>query len=545
MPRGRSRKDSESESVEGTRAQPSTSLGFESKLWAMADKLRSNMDAADYKHIVLGLIFLKFISDKFEAKRVELAATANADPEERDEYIAENVFWVPKGSRWSDILDRAKLPSIGQDVDAAMAAIEDENAPLKGVLPKTIYGRADLDKRLLGEVIDLVGKIELIARDERAGAQDLLGRVYEYFIGQFAAAEGKKGGQFYTPTCIVELLVRMIEPYKGRVFDPCCGSGGMFVQSGKFVLEHNGIRARDYLSVYGQESNPQTWRLAKMNLAIRGITANLGARAADSFHDDLHKDLKADFILANPPFNVSDWGGERRKDDNRWKFGVPPAANANFAWVQHFIHHLAPHGLAGFVLANGSLSASQSGEAQIRQAIVEADIVDCIVTLPGQLFYTTQIPVCLWFLARDKSNGILKDKRLRDRRGETLFIDGRGLGRMETRTLKVLDNVNDSATGRSDDIGLIVNTYHGWREGSPDYSDQLGFCCSVPTAKIASHGFILTPGRYVGTQVAQKSDVSFDEIMTVLASELRQQQAEASKLDSEISAVLARLGHGQ
>ena len=511
----------------------------------MADKLRSNMDAADYKHIVLGLIFLKFISDKFEAKRVELAATANADPEERDEYIAENVFWVPKGSRWSDILDRAKLPSIGQDVDAAMAAIEDENAPLKGVLPKTIYGRADLDKRLLGEVIDLVGKIELIARDERAGAQDLLGRVYEYFIGQFAAAEGKKGGQFYTPTCIVELLVRMIEPYKGRVFDPCCGSGGMFVQSGKFVLEHNGIRARDYLSVYGQESNPQTWRLAKMNLAIRGITANLGARAADSFHDDLHKDLKADFILANPPFNVSDWGGERRKDDNRWKFGVPPAANANFAWVQHFIHHLAPHGLAGFVLANGSLSASQSGEAQIRQAIVEADIVDCIVTLPGQLFYTTQIPVCLWFLARDKSNGILKDKRLRDRRGETLFIDGRGLGRMETRTLKVLDNVNDSATGRSDDIGLIVNTYHGWREGSPDYSDQLGFCCSVPTAKIASHGFILTPGRYVGTQVAQKSDVSFDEIMTVLASELRQQQAEASKLDSEISAVLARLGHGQ
>jgi type I restriction enzyme M protein len=470
MPRRRSRKDAATSGGNSNRL--STSLGFESKLWAMADKLRSNMDAADYKHVVLGLIFLKFISDKFEAKRAELAATPNADPEERDEYVAESVFWVPRGARWPDIQDKAKLPTVGQDVDAAMAAIEEENPTLRGVLPKTTYGRADLDKRLLGEVIDLVGKIELLARDERGGAQDVLGRVYEYFIGQFAAAEGKKGGQFYTPTCVVELLVRMIEPYKGRVFDPCCGSGGMFVQSEKFVEAHGG--GRDDISIYGQESNPQTWRLAKMNLAIRGITANLGPRAADSFHDDLHKDLKADFILANPPFNVSDWGGERRRQDNRWKFGVPPVGNANFAWVQHFIYHLAPHGLAGFVLANGSLSSNQSGEGDIRRAIVEADIVDCIVSLPGQLFYTTQIPVSLWFLARDKSNGILKDKHLRDRRGEMLFIEARTLGRLETRALRVLDNVDDPQSGRRNDIGKIVEAYHAWREARPGYSDVPG-----------------------------------------------------------------------
>ncbi len=540
MPRGRSRTDAAASAKKNNK--PSTSLGFESKLWAMADKLRSNMDAADYKHIVLGLIFLKFISDKFEAKRAELAATPNADPEERDEYIAENVFWVPKGARWSDIQDKAKLPTIGQDVDAAMAAIEDENPTLKGVLPKTTYGRADLDKRLLGEVIDLVGKIELLARDEN-GAQDVLGRVYEYFIGQFAAAEGKKGGQFYTPTCIVELLVRMIEPYKGRVFDPCCGSGGMFVQSEKFVEAHGG--GRDDISIYGQESNPQTWRLAKMNLAIRGITANLGSRAADSFHDDLHKDLKADFILANPPFNVSDWGGERRRQDNRWKYGVPPVGNANFAWVQHFIYHLAPHGLAGFVLANGSLSSNQSGEGEIRKAIVEADIVDCIVSLPGQLFYTTQIPVSLWFLARDKSNGILKDKRLRDRRGETLFIDARGLGRMETRTLRVLDNVDDPETGRTNDIGRIVEAYHAWREARPSYQDVPGFCKAVKTEQIAAQGFVLTPGRYVGTEAQQDDGEPFAEKVARLVAELRAQQPEAAKLDAAIAANLKELGYGR
>lgn len=535
MARERSRKDAAASA--GKNTKPSSLLGFESNLWAMADKLRSNMDAADYKHIVLGLIFLKFISDKFEAKRAELLATPNADPEERDEYIAQNVFWVPKGARWSDIQDKARLPTIGQDVDAAMAAIEDENPTLKGVLPKSTYGRADLDKRLLGEVIDLVGKIELLARDASGGAQDVLGRVYEYFIGQFAAAEGKKGGQFYTPTCIVELLVRMIEPYNGRVFDPCFGSGGMFVQSEKFVEAHGG--GRDDISIYGEELNPQTWRLGKMNLAIRGITANLGPRAADSFHDDLHKDLKADFVLANPPFNVSDWGGERRRQDTRWKFGVPPTGNANFAWVQHFIYHLAPHGLAGFVLANGSLSSNQSGEGEIRKAIIEADIVDCIVALPGQLFYTTQIPVSLWFLARDKSNGILKDKRLRDRRGETLFIDARPLGRMETRTLRVLDNVDDPATGRKNDIDRVVDAYHAWREARPDYADVLGFCKAIKIQQIAAHGFMLTPGRYVGTAETPDDGEFFDEAFPRLFGRLRQQAEEGERLDKLILSRLA------
>lgn len=539
MARGRSRKDAATSA--GKNNKPSTSLGFELKLWAMADKLRSNMDAADYKHIVLGLTFLKFISDKFETKRAELAATPNADPEERDEYIAQNVFWVPKGARWSDIQDKAKLPTIGQDVDAAMAAIEDENATLKGVLPKTTYGRADLDKRLLSEVIDLVGKIELLARDENGGAQDLLGRVYEYFIGQFAAAEGKKGGQFYTPTCIVELLVRMIEPYNGRVFDPCFGSGGMFVQSEKFVEAHGG--GRDDISIYGEESNPQTWRLGKMNLAIRGITANLGPRAADSFHDDLHKDLKADFVLANPPFNVSDWGGERRRQDTRWKFGVPPVGNANFAWVQHFIYHLAPHGLAGFVLANGSLASNQSGEGEIRKAIIEADIVDCIVSLPSQLFYTTQIPVSLWFLARDKSNGLLKDKRLRDRRGETLFIDVRTLGRMETRTLRVLDNVDDPATGRKNDIGRIVEAYHAWREAREGYADVPGFCKAVKTETIAGQGFVLTPARFIDPEPSIVSEEDFSTQLPALLRQLRDQEREATAIDIRIANGLAAIGH--
>jgi type I restriction enzyme M protein len=539
MARGRSRKEIGTSA--GKNGKPSTSLGFESKLWAMADKLRSNMDAADYKHVVLGLIFLKFISDKFEAKRAELIKTPNADPEERDEYIAQNVFWVPKGARWSDIQDKAKLPTIGQDVDTAMAAIEDENSTLKGLLPKSTYGRADLDKRLLGEVIDLVGKIELLARDENGGAQDVLGRVYEYFIGQFAAAEGKKGGQFYTPTCIVELLVRMIEPYSGRVFDPCFGSGGMFVQSEKFAEAHGG--GRDDISIYGEESNPQTWRLGKMNLAIRGISANLGSRAADSFHDDLHKDLKADFVLANPPFNVSDWGGERRRQDTRWKFGVPPIGNANFAWVQHFIYHLAPHGLAGFVLANGSLSSNQSGEGEIRKAIIEADIVDCIVSLPGQLFYTTQIPVCLWFLARDKSNGILKDKRLRDRRSETLFIDGRALGRMETRTLRVLDRIDDGETGRKNDIGKIVEAYHAWREIDKDYRDIPGFCKAVKSETIAAQGFVLTPARYVDPAVSTVSEDDFSARLPILLRQLREQATNAATIDIRIANALAALGY--
>jgi len=514
------------------RSSRQTSLGFEAKLWAMADKLRSNMDAADYKHVVLGLIFLKFISDKFEAKYADLEArkgTDFTDPEERDEYIAANVFWVPRGARWSDLQDKAKLPIIGQTVDDAMRAIETENPTLEGVLPKT-YARADLDKRLLGEVIDLVGKIELVADQEEHEGNDILGRVYEYFIGQFAAAEGKKGGQFYTPSGVVELLVRMIEPYKGRVFDPCCGSGGMFVQSEKFVAVHGG--GRDDISIYGQESNPQTWRLAKMNLAIRGITVNLGPRAADSFHDDLHKDLKADFILANPPFNVSDWGGERRRSDVRWKFGLPPVGNANFAWVQHFVHHLAPHGLAGFVLANGSLSSNQSGEGDIRREMIRADIVDCIVSLPGQLFYTTPIPVCLWFIARDKSNGILKDKRLRDRRGEALFIDARSMGRMETRTLRVLDE---------DDVASIVNAYHAWREGRDDYRDEPGFCKAVPNEEIAARGFVLTPGRYVGAIAPEEDDEVFAEAFARLKAELERQTEEGLRLDERVVQALSKL----
>nr|WP_176024256.1 class I SAM-dependent DNA methyltransferase [Brucella pseudintermedia] len=522
-----------------SKANNSTSLGFEAKLWAMADKLRSNMDAAEYKHVVLGLIFLKFISDKFNAKYEDLKArqeTDFTDPEERDEYVAENVFWVPKGARWQDIQDRATTAEIGQIVDDAMRAIEAENPTLEGVLPKN-YARADLDKRLLGEVINLVGKIELVAKEAHHQGNDLLGRTYEYFIGQFAAAEGKKGGQFYTPARVVELLVRMIEPYKGRVYDPCCGSGGMFVQSEKFVEAHGG--GRDDLSVYGQESNPQTWRLAKMNLAIRGITANLGPRAADTFHDDLHKDLKADFILANPPFNISDWGGERRRSDVRWKFGVPPVSNANFAWVQHMVHHLAPHGLGGFILANGSLSSNQSGEGEIRAEMIRHDIVDCIVSLPSQLFYTTQIPVCMWFLARDKSNGLLRDKRLRDRRGETLFIDARSLGHMETRTLRALSSPSDVEEGDESDIGRIVEAYHAWREGRADYADVPGFCRSVKNEEIESHGFVLTPGRYVGAAKVEDDGAPFTERFAELQVTLAEQQKAALQLDALIANCLS------
>lgn len=536
MPRGKTKNNEKPNGNNKT-----TALGFEAKLWAMADKLRSNMDAAEYKHVVLGLIFLKFISDKFNSKYEDLKArqeTDFTDPEERDEYVAENVFWVPKGARWQDIQDRATTAEIGQIVDDAMRAIEAENPTLEGVLPKN-YARADLDKRLLGEVINLVGKIELVAKETHHQGNDLLGRTYEYFIGQFAAAEGKKGGQFYTPARVVELLVRMIEPYKGRVYDPCCGSGGMFVQSEKFVEAHGG--GRDDLSVYGQESNPQTWRLAKMNLAIRGITANLGPRAADTFHDDLHKDLKADFILANPPFNISDWGGERRRSDVRWKFGVPPVSNANFAWVQHMVHHLAPHGLAGFILANGSLSSNQSGEGEIRAEMIRHDIVDCIVSLPSQLFYTTQIPVCMWFLARDKSNGLLRDKRLRDRRGETLFIDARSLGHMETRTLRALSSPNEVEEGEESDIGKIVEAYHAWREGRSDYADVPGFCKAVKNEDIEAQGFVLTPGRYVGAAAAEEDDTPFAERFSELRGRLEAQILEGERLNAIIRSGMLRV----
>jgi type I restriction enzyme M protein len=512
-----------------------STLGFEATLWAAADKLRGNLDAAEYKHVVLGLIFLKYISDAFEEQHAKLVKEPGADPEDRDEYLALNVFWVPTEARWSYLQGRAKQPTIGKDIDDAMVAIERDNPSLKGVLPKD-YARPHLDKQRLGELIDLVAAIGL--GDQVSRSKDILGRVYEYFLSQFASAEGKKGGQFYTPRCVVGLLVEMLAPYKGRVFDPCCGSGGMFVQSEKFVEMHGG-RIGD-ISIFGQESNPTTWRLAKMNLAIRGIEGNLGSEPSDSFHRDLHKDLKADYILANPPFNDSDWGGDRVRDDVRWKYGAPPVGNANFAWVQHFLHHLAPNGIAGFVLANGSMSSNQSGEGEIRKAMIEADLVDCMVALPGQLFYSTQIPVCLWFLARDKRNG-----KFRNRQGQTLFIDARKLGVM-------IDRIHRELTEQ--DIQQIAQTYHAWR-GSDDpqknphatfkkYEDIAAFCKSATLDEIRAHSHILTPGRYVGAAEAEDDGEPFDEKMTRLVAKLDRQFLESAKLEQAIKENLRGLGYG-
>lgn len=513
-------------------------LGFEKKLWLAADALRSNMDAAEYKHVVLGLIFLKYISDAFEEQHALLEAEASegADPEDPDEYRAANVFWVPKEARWSVLKSNAKQPQIGRIVDDAMLAIEKDNPSLKGVLPKE-YARPALDKRRLGQLIDMVSDIGL--GDEASKSKDILGRVYEYFLSQFASAEGKKGGQFYTPRHVVRLLVEMLAPYKGRVYDPCCGSGGMFVQSVEFVKAHqsgngNGGKAASDVSVFGQESNPTTWRLARMNLALRGIDGNLGPEHADSFHHDLHPDLKADCVLANPPFNDSNWGGDLLRDDKRWVYGIPPASNANFAWVQHFIHHLSPNGMAGFVLANGSMSSNQSGEGEIRKAIIEADLVDCMIALPGQLFYSTQIPVCLWFLTRDKGNG-----RFRDRHGETLFIDARKMGTLVDRVHRELTD---------EDIRTIADTYHAWR-GDPDcsdeYADVLGFCKSATTDDIRHHGHVLTPGRYVGAAEAEDDGEPFDEKMSRLTARLREQMEESAALDRVIWANLEDIGYGR
>lgn len=503
-------------------------LGFESKLWAAADKLRGHMDASEYKHVVLGLIFLKYISDAFQQRYEELDREEFADAEDRDEYLATNTFWVPKGARWQYLQDNAKQPTIGKLIDDAMVAIERDNRRVKGVLPKD-YARPSLDKQRLGELIDLIGTIGL--GDKESQSNDILGRVYEYFLSQFASKEGKKGGEFYTPRCVVRLLVEIIEPYQGRVYDPCCGSAGMFIQSERFVEEHGG--RRDDISIYGQESNNTTWRMAKMNLAIRSIEANLGPHHEDTFRRDLHKDLKADFILANPPFNLKDWGGELLRDDVRWRFGVPPAGNANFAWIQHMIHHLAPTGIAGFVLANGSMSSNQSGEGDIRQAIVEADLVDCMIALAGQLFYGSQIPVCLWFLSRNKGNG-----KFRDRRGETLFIDARKLGVM-------VDRVHRELTG--DDISRIAATYHAWR-GEPDaetYEDTLGYCKSATIEDIAKHYFVLTPGRYVGMAPLEDDGEPFEEKMINLTRQLEQQFTEADKLETTIKDNLRKLGYGE
>jgi type I restriction enzyme M protein len=515
-------------------------VGYEAELWRMADALRGSMDAGEYKHVALGLLFLKYISDAFEEKHAALQAekAQGADPEDPDEYRAENIFWVPPEARWHHLKAQARQSTIGQIVDDAMAGIERDNPALKGVLPKD-YARQGLDKTRLGQLIDLISNIKV--GDAASRSKDVLGRVYEYFLSQFASAEGKKGGEFYTPRCVVKLLVEMLEPYRGRVYDPCCGSSGMFVQSMEFIRAHangngNGGKAKADISIYGQESNYTTWRLAKMNLAIRGIDGNI--EQGDTFHNDRHPDLKADFILANPPFNVSDWGGERLRDDKRWAYGVPPSGNANFAWVQHIVHHLAPAGVAGFVLSNGSMSSNQSGEGDIRKALVEANLVDCMVALPGQLFYSTQIPACLWFLARDRKN-----HKFRDRRGEVLFIDARKLGFMADRTHRDLSGA---------DVARIAGIYHLWRgeknvpadsvDGLTAYEDIPGFCKAAKREEIEKHGFVLTPGRYVGATEAEDDEEPFEAKMTRLVADLRAQQAEAARLDAAIAANLTELG---
>lgn len=507
-------------------------LGFEQTLWATADKLRGHMDAAEYKHVVLGLIFLKYISDAFAEKYDELAGQKDqgADPEDRDEYLAENIFWVSKEARWGYLQGHATQPDIGNLIDDAMVAIESDNPRLKGVLPKD-YARPSLDKRNLGGVVNLIAGIGL--GDAESRSKDILGRVYEYFLSQFASAEGKKGGQFYTPQSVVRLLVEMLAPYKGRVYDPCCGSGGMFVSSEKFVEAHGGHIGD--VSVYGQESNPTTWRLAMMNLAIRGIEANLGKEPADSFHRDMHPDLKADYIIANPPFNMSDWGGDRLKEDKRWAHGLPSTSNANFAWVQHFIHHLAPNGVAGFVLANGSMSSNSGGEGDIRKAIIKANMVDCMVALPGQLFYSTQIPVCLWFLARNKRNGKGQEgKALRDRSGEILFIDARKLGRMADRTHRELSD---------DDLNTIAGTYHAWRgDSTTAYVDIAGFCKAASLDEVRLADYALTPGRYVGSEFIEGDGEPFEDKMRRLSAELEEQFETGAVLEKSIRANLRALG---
>lgn len=499
-------------------------LDFEEKLWQAADKMRNNIDPAEYKHVVLGLIFLKYISDSFDEKYKALLEEGEGFEEDRDEYTSENIFWVPKIARWENIkanakktnvdLGNGKTGDIGNLIDVAMVEIEKENITLKGVLNKN-YGRPDLDKTRLGELVDLISNISV--GDEASRKKDILGRVYEYFLSRFASAEGKGGGEFYTPKSIVKTLVEMIEPYKGRVYDPCCGSGGMFVQSESFVEEHQG-RIGD-ISIYGQESNPTTWRLCKMNLAIRGIEGNLGAHHADTFHNDLHKTLKADFILANPPFNISDWGGERLTEDIRWKYGTPPTGNANYAWLQHMVHHLSPNGVAGVVLANGSLSSNTSSEGEIRKAMIEDDLVDCIIAMPSSLFYSTGIPVCIWILNRNKAAPPLnlplakgETSKQRGRKGETLFIDARKMGEMVTRKLRELT---------VEDINKIAETYHNWRNIDGKYEDVKGFCKSAKLEEIKGHEYILTPGRYVGIEEEEGDGIPFKKKWKILQVSLR------------------------
>ncbi|NOY51625.1 MAG: type I restriction-modification system subunit M [Chlorobi bacterium] len=501
---------------------------FEKQLFKTADRLRKNIDAAEYKHVVLGLIFLKYISDSFMDLYQKLnegkGEFEGADPEDKDEYVGENVFWVPQNARWEHLHARSKQPTIGKDIDVAMEAIEKENPTLKGILPK-VYARPNLDPASLGGLIDLIGDISI--GDEAAKSKDILGRVYEYFLGEFADAEGKKGGQFYTPKSIVKLLVEMIEPYKGRVYDPCCGSSGMFVMSEKFIPEHSGNI--DDISIYGQESNQTTYRLSRMNLAIRGIDGSqIKWNNEGSFLKDAHPDLKADFIIANPPFNQSDWGQDILQNDPRWKYGLPPKGNANFAWMQHMIYHLSPKGVMGFVLANGSLSSNSGGEGEIRQRLIEDDLVDCIVSLPKQLFYNTGIPACLWFISRKRhGNGDRK------RTGEVLFIDASELGHMEDRTHRVFENK---------DVEKITKAYHEWRKPESKYEDEKGFCKSAKSEEIQKHKFVLTPGRYVGIADEEDDGIPFEEKMEILTSKLAEQMKEEKLLDEEIKQQLSKIG---
>jgi type I restriction enzyme M protein len=526
---------------QGRARKEAAAKDFKAVLWASADKLRAQMDAAEYKHLVLGLIFLKYISDTFAEHRAKVLAMVSdpdsdnyvgddpaehqASLEDRDYYTQENVFWVPTDARWESLRARAKQPDIGQLIDKALVAIENENQTLRGKLDKR-FGAAQLEPGRLGELVDLISTIGF-ADEHRSG--DVLGEVYEYFLGQFASAEGKKGGQFYTPAHVVKTLVAVLAPHKGRIYDPCCGSGGMFVQSEKFIQAHGG--KRDDASIYGQESNPTTWRLAAMNLAIRGFAADLGQEPADTFARDQFPDQKFDYILANPPFNISDWGGEKYESDPRWVYGRPPVGNANYAWLQHMLWKLRPGGEAGVVLANGSMSSNQSGEGQIREAMVRGDVVEVMVALPGQLFLNTQIPVCLWFLTNDKT------QRGRDRRGETLFLDARQMGTMKTRVERVLTD---------EDIEKIAGTVHAWRgdgEGADAYEDVAGFCYSAKLKEIEKNGFVLTPGRYVGAAEMDDDDEPFDQKMKRLSVLFRQQQQEGAKLDAAIARNLAVLGY--
>ena len=515
-----------------TAKKTSANLGFEAELFGAADKLRGNVEPSGYKHVVLGLVFLRHISDRFETRHAELLAEDVESAEDRDEYAADNIFWVPREARWSFLKDNARQARIGQLVDEAMIAIERDNPSLKGVLPKD-YAREELDKAKLGELIDLITNVD--TRDDDGEERDLLGRSYEYFLGKFASEEGKGGGEFYTPSSIVRTLVEMIEPFPdaargiaGRVYDPACGSGGMFVQSGRFVSTHGGKVGE--IAIYGQERTLTTWRLCKMNLAMRGIdSGGIAWNNEGSFLKDEHRDLRADFILANPPFNISDWSGERLQEDARWTHGAPPPANANYAWLQHILFHLAPSGVAGVVLANGSMSSTQNGEDAIRRALIEGDVVDCMVALPGQLFYGTQIPACLWILARNKN-----PQGWRDRRGEILFIDARQMGRMADRTRKEFT---------PEDIARIADTYHAWR-GEPDqadYEDVPGFAKAASFDEVRQHGHMLTPGRYVGSQAVIDDGISFIERFSALQTTLEEQFATSDELTANIRAQLAKV----